>query len=358
MARIIGHLDMDAFFASVEERDHEWLKGLPVVVGADPLEGKGRGVVSTANYKAREYGIRSAMAISQAWRLSQRAKLSGKPSVIFVAPNMEHYREVSENIVSIVRNYVETIEQAGLDEVYLDLSFTGSYAKARKLCLALKKEIKDREKLTCSIGLGPNKLVAKIASDFQKPDGFTVVRRREVRSFLSPLPIRALPGVGPKTEYFFVQKGVKTIKDLQELSKYELINRFGKWGEDLYKKARGVDNSLLLQEKEVKSIGQQETFPKDTADSKAIFEKLKTICASIIDRANERGFSGFRTVVVTVRFADFETKSSSRTFKDPVFSENILLFEAMRLLVPFLDSRKNPIKRAIRLIGVRIEKLS
>lgn len=356
--RIIGHLDMDAFFAAVEERDHEWLRGLPVVVGADPQNGRGRGVVSTANYKAREYGIRSALPISQAWQFSEAAKKQGKPTAFFLGPNFERYIEVSQKIMEIIRSYSPSVEEASIDEAYFDLSHTGSYERAKETAQALKKEMVSRELLTASIGIGSNKLIAKIASDMQKPDGLTTVEEKDAEEFLEPLSIRKIPGIGPKTEILFQKLGVRQVHDLKKYSHEELVEMLGKWGSDLYEKIRGRDGSPIKEEEEdVKSIGEQETFPKDTLDPNFILERLSAICVSIVDRLTSEGFSGFRTAVVTVRFGDFETKSRSHTLAQATNKFDPLRFEAMKLLLPFLDSRENPRCKLIRLIGVRVEKL-
>jgi len=184
---IIGHLDLDAFFAAVEERDRPELRGQPLVVGADPEGGRGRGVVSTANYAARRYGIHSAMPISRAWKLSEAARRRGEPPVVFVPPRLSRYAEVSARVMAIVRRHVPLVEEAGIDEAYLDLSFAGNFAAAREICRTIKEQIKAEEHLTASIGVGPNKLIAKIASDFQKPDGLTVVTPEEAEAFLAGL---------------------------------------------------------------------------------------------------------------------------------------------------------------------------
>ena len=358
MIRIIGHLDMDAFFAAVEERDHEWLRGKPIVVGADPLEGMGRGVVSTANYLAREYGIHSAMPISKAWRLSEIAKTAGKPEAIFVGVNGKAYHETSERIMSIVRNHVDFMEQVSVDEAYMDLSFTQKFSAAQTIAENIQQEIFAAEQLTCSVGIGPNKLIAKIASDYRKPHGFTVVTKKEAEKFMAPMPIRNIPGIGPKTEQFFFQKGIHSVADLKKFTKEELEERIGKWGLDLYDKARGRDDSPVTEEHEIKSIGEQETFPKDTHDPQIIMPHLQRMCRDVLERLKKSDFQAFRTVVVTVRFENFETKTRSRTLARPESSKNALVFEAMRLLMPFLDSRENMNHRRIRLIGVRVEKLS
>ncbi len=211
--RLIGHLDMDAFFAAIEARDHPELTGKPVVVGADPKGGRGRGVVATANYAARRYGIHSAMPISQAWKASEAARRRGLPEAAFVRGSHRRYSEVSVRIMAILHQFAPVVEEASIDEAYFDLSFAGSVDAAMEICRQIKAEIKAREDLTASIGLGPNKLVAKIASDFQKPDGLTVVRAEEAEDFLAPLPVRKIPGIGPKTERFLAGMGVKTVQD-------------------------------------------------------------------------------------------------------------------------------------------------
>jgi nucleotidyltransferase/DNA polymerase involved in DNA repair len=198
--KIIAHLDMDAFFAAIEERDHPELAGVPLVVGAAPAAGKGRGVVSTANYAARKYGIHSAMPISQAWRRSEAAKSRGEPGVVFLTPNFPRYQEASRHIMELVRQYASLVEESSIDEAYLDLSFCTSFSQAAEICRRLKADIKAQVQLTASMGIGPNKLIAKIASDFQKPDGLTVVTEAAAEAFLEPLPVRQIPGIGPKTE--------------------------------------------------------------------------------------------------------------------------------------------------------------
>jgi nucleotidyltransferase/DNA polymerase involved in DNA repair len=355
--RLIGHLDMDAFFAAIEERDHPRLKGLPLVVGADPAGGQGRGVVSTANYKARAYGIHSAMPISRAWKLSEAARRRGQPAALFVRVNYRRYSEVSERIMALLRRFAPVVEEAGIDEAYFDLSHVGSFAAAREICRQIKAEIKARENLTASIGLGPNKLIAKIASDFQKPDGLTVVTPDQAEDFLAPLPVRKIPGIGPKTEKLLARLGVRTVQDLKRFSVAQLQEMFGKWGPELYERLRGRHESPLVTVWEPKSVGEQETFAKDTLDLPFIFQRLWVMCREVWQRLVTEGFKTFRTVVVTVRFADFDTKSRSHTLPEPSVSLRTLRFEAMKLLMPFLDQRENPKRKLIRLIGVRVEKL-
>ena len=190
-ARIIFHLDMDHFYTAVEERERLELKGKPVIVGADPKEGRGRGVVSTSNYEARKAGVRSGMPISRAWRLC--------PDAVYLPPNFPLYIKVSNEVMDIAKRYADKFEQWGIDEAFLDVSErVRDFDEAEALAREIKREILKEEKLTCSIGVGPNKLVAKVASDFQKPDGLTVVREEQVEAFLSPLPVRKLLWIGKK----------------------------------------------------------------------------------------------------------------------------------------------------------------
>lgn len=356
--RIIAHFDMDSFFASIEERDNPRFKGLPVVVGADPRDGSGRGVVSTANYKAREYGIHSAQPISVAWRLSETAKRQGKPAAIFMGVNMEKYANVSEKVMAMIQKHVPVIENAGIDEAYGDLSFVGSYAKAEVICKKIKSEIKKEEKLTISVGIAPNKLIAKIASGLKKPDGLTVIKENEAEEFLAPLSVRQIPGVGPKTEMLLQKKRIKLVKDLKQFGREELIEWLGKWGSDLYDKARGRDDSSVVEEYTSKSVGEEETFLEDSRDPGFVSERLLALGQAAFRRFKKSGFKSFKTITIKVRFSDFETKTHSYTLGKKASTLEVLQFEILRLLLPFLDRRKNPRKKAIRLIGVRLEKLS
>jgi len=355
--RIVGHLDMDAFFAAVEERDNPSLRGLPIVVGADPRAGKGRGVVSTANYQAREYGIHSALPISKAWKLSEAARRKGKPPVTFLPVRMERYVEVSSHVMEILRRFAFLVEQAGIDEAYFDLSSCESYTFAEDICRKVKGAIRDEEHLTASVGIGPNKLIAKIASALHKPDGLTVVREEDATAFLAPLSVRTIPGIGPKTEAELAKMGITLVRDLRRFSSEELHGMFGKRGLDLYEKSHGRDESPIEEEYEVKSVGEQETFAQDTRDSMFLVERLTTLCHDVINRLKAEGFSCLRTVVLTVRFADFETTSRAHTLPAPTSDLQVLQAEAIKLFMPFLDKQENPDGKLIRLIGVRVERL-
>lgn len=355
--RIIVHMDMDAFFAACEEARNPRLKGLPVVVGSDPLEGRGRGVVSTANYAARSYGIRSATPISKAWQLSEDARRRGKPPVIFMDVRFGLYGEISRRIRGYVQEVFPVIEQASVDEFYADASAYGAYGTVIEKCRELKQKIYENERLTASIGIAPNKLVAKMASEREKPDGLTVVRAEEVLEFLAPQEIRAIPGIGPKTEILLRGRGVCTIADLRKFSGAELVDLLGKHGADLYEKARGRNASPVKEREEARSIGEQETFERDTRDSVFVTERLSFLAGEVLRRMRQEGYEGFRTVVVTVRFEDFTTRTRSHTLPGPCSDLRELSFEAAKLMFPFFDLRENPRGMKIRLIGVRIEKL-
>lgn len=355
--RIIGHLDLDAFFASVEERDNPRFRGKPLVVGSDPMGGTGRGVVATANYAARKYGIFSAVPISRAWRFSEEARMRGEEPVIFVEGDHHRYGEVSGHVMDIIRAHVPLVEQASIDEAYFDLSFLGSFAEAERVCRKIKEDIREKEKITASVGIGPNKLIAKIASNHQKPDGLTVVRPENAEEFLEPMPMRVIPGIGPKTESMLRGHGIAAVRDAKKYSRDDLEELMGKWGIYLYDKIRGIDDAEVTEEYETKSIGEQETFLHDTKSAELIFGRVAHMCTHIIKRLKADGFSAFRTVVVTVRFSDFQTKTRSHTFPKSQRTAKALEMEAIRLILPFLDKRENPKKKLLRLIGVRIEKL-
>jgi nucleotidyltransferase/DNA polymerase involved in DNA repair len=297
------------------------------------------------------------MPITRAWRASENARRRGEPPVAFVRPRFRRYAEISQRIMALLRRHSPLVEEGGIDEAYFDLSFAGSYEEAAAICRKIKAEIQSQEQLTASVGLGPNKLLAKIASDFKKPDGLTIVTQEEAEAFLAPLPVRKIPGIGPKSEKFLARRGVAKVADLKKFSREELQDLFGKWGLALYDRVRGRHDSPLQEEYEPKSVGEQETFGQDTLEPTYIFERLWGMCRDVWRRLQDEGFRTYRTVVVTVRFADFQTYSRSYTLPYPAQSPRTLVFEAMKLLMPFLDRRENPKGKLIRLIGVRVEKI-
>ncbi len=355
--RIIAHVDMDAFYASVEAHHDPALHGKPVVVGADPKEGRGRGVVEAASYAARRYGIRAAMPISRAWKLSEVARRKGEEPVAFVHGHRRLYVEMSERVMAILAPAGDAFEEASIDEAYLDLSSLATLEAAVERAQTLKREIAERLGLTCSVGLGPNKLVAKIASDFRKPDGLTVVAPHEVQAFLDPMSIRVIPGIGPKTEAELNERGIRTVRDLRGLELAQLAEWFGRWGEDLHAKARGLSDSVVSNEWEPKSVGEQETFEVNTLDAAFILERVRALATEVFARLRRQGFRACRTVTITVRFAHFRTLTRAHTSREEIASDEALYAGAAQLFAPFFDARENPRGTKIRLIGVRAEKL-
>ena len=356
--RIIAHVDMDAFYAAVEERNHPELRGRPIVVGADPKGGAGRGVVTAASYAARKYGIRSALPISRAWRLAEAARRRGEPETVFVRDDRAAYREASERTMRLIAEGADAFEQGSIDEAYVELSSLGALDRAEVHARALKARILESEGLTCSVGVGPNKLVAKIASDYRKPDGLTVVAAADVPGFLAPMKVRVIPGVGPKTEAFLHERGMATVAELRELDPARLAEWFGKAGADLHRKAHGVSDDPVSSDWERKSVGEQETFEEDSLDPAFVLTRARALVAEVHRRFAADGFAAFRTVTVTVRFTGFLTVSRAHTGPAEWRTVEELETVTTRLLEPFFDARENPKGKKIRLIGVRVEKLA
>jgi len=303
--RIVFHLDMDQFFAAVEEREHPEFRGKPVIVGADPKGGKGRGVVSTCNYRARQFGVRSGMPISTAWRLC--------PDAVFRPVDYELYAKVSNEIMAMLRGYADKFEQWGIDEAFMDVSLrVKDFDEAEALALRIKRDILEREKLTCSIGISSNKLVAKIASDFHKPDGLTVVRGTEIQEFLAPLSARRLLWVGRKTGQKLAEMGIKTIGDLARYDPTVLVEAFGAMGTQLYLMAQGIDESEVEERGAVKSVSRDVTFEEDTDDFERVLDTLDSLSEDVYKDLSAQHFL-FKTVTVKVRYENFETHTRSRT---------------------------------------------
>jgi len=342
--RVIFHLDMDHFYTAVEERERPEIRGKPVIVGADPKAGKGRGVVSTSNYEARKAGVRSGMPISQAWRLCSEA--------VYLPPNFPLYIKVSGEIMDIARKYTDKFEQWGIDEAFLDVtSKVKDYAEAEALARKIKQEIKEKQSLTCSIGVGPNKLIAKIASDFQKPDGLTIVREEEVEKFLVPLPVRKLLWVGRKTEAKLKVLGVNTIGDLARYDPSALTSMFGVMGLQMHLMAKGIDRSEVEERTGVKSVSHETTFEEDTADSALILQALDALCVEV-QKATENQHLLFKTVTLKIRYENFETHTKSKTLPFLTNRLHDLQKITRELLSTYL--RKD---RKVRLIGVRVSSL-
>ncbi|MBI2549864.1 DNA polymerase IV [Candidatus Woesearchaeota archaeon] len=340
------HADLDAFYAAVEQREHpEWM-GKPVVVGADPKQGKGRGVCMTASYEARKFGIRSAMPISKAYKLC--------PTAIFTPPNFPLYTAASDAVMNILRSYSDKFEQVSIDEAFIDVSSKFSGRKKDEIesfAAAIKNEIGEKEKLSCSIGVASNKLVAKIASDFKKPDGLTIVELGKEKEFLSPLPVRKLIGVGEKTEIVLKEMGVITIGELALLPQELMLKEFGKSGLYLHEAANGIDDSEVEENYEIKSINRNTTFEEDTKDESLIFAAIDEMLEDAHNALTANNFC-CRTVGVRVRFEDFETHTKEKTLNEATADIGTIKSVAKKLLQPFFsDNRK------IRQVGIRLAHL-
>jgi len=342
---VIAHLDLDAFFAAVEQLDRPELRGLPVVVGGDP---KSRGVVSTASYEARRFGIRSAMSAAEAYRRC--------PKAIFVKPDMARYRERSRTVWGVVASLVERYEQVGIDEGYLDLAgLVREPSDARALLGAVQAAVRDATGLSCSLGCGTGKTVAKIASDHRKPGGIFVVAPGREAAFLAPLPLRTLPGIGPRGEQRLLAAGLATIGDLAAQDDEALAAlAMGKVGRDLRQRARGVDpRPVVVEASDPVTIGEETTFDHDLLDPLAMAAELTPIAENVFARVERNGFAA-RTVTTKLRYSDFAIVTRSRTLQSPVASAEALVGLAVELLEKALAARRAP----VRLLGVYVGKLA
>lgn len=339
MRRIL-HIDMDAFFSAVEQKRRPELVGKPVVVGGegDPTK---RGVVSTASYEARKFGIHSAMPLRTAHRLC--------PDAVFLPVDYEEYSRVSEEVKAILREFSPSIEDVGIDEAFLDISSIDR--PSEEIAREIKKRIKDETDLTCSIGIAPNKLLAKMASDMQKPDGLTILTEDDIRSRIWPLSVRKLWGVGPKTEAYLKEKGVQTIGDLASLSLDRLIEEFGEsYGNYLYEASKGIDESPLVTHWEPKSISRETTFQRDVDNWQVIAKTLADLTREVVTSMKEEGYQG-RTVTVKIRFNDFKTYTRAKTLGRHTDSEEEIRKAAFDCL------GRIELKKKVRLIGVRVSNL-
>ena len=346
MIRVIAHLDMDAFYASVEQRDNPALIGKPVIVGAPPTQ---RGVVCAASYEARKFGVRSAMPSITAKRLC--------PDGCFVRPRMDAYREESHRIMEIIASTGAIVEQMSVDEAYMDISAIcqsddadASLRLAVPLARELKARIKSERRLTATIGIAANKLLAKIASDHQKPDGLTLIPENEKVAFLRPLPVRTIYGVGKVTEQVLVKAGLETVGDLQDYPG-DLRALVGSFAGQLKAFAVGVDDRALELGDDIKSISGEETFLKDTDDRKILRACLKEQAADIEARLKHRRL-GAHTVQVKVRYGDFTTLTRQFTVEEP-------LTEAADVyrLACWLLGREKLVSRPLRLLGLGVSSL-
>jgi len=342
--RYIVHVDMDAFFASVEQHDHPEYAGRPVIVGADPKGGKGRGVVAACSYEARKFGIHSALPISAAYRRC--------PDAIFLPGDMPKYARISHEIFELLENFTPDIEPVSIDEAFMDI--TGSYhlfGTPEETCLKIKSAIKKRMGLTASIGMAPNKMTAKIASDIDKPNGLVIVDKKGILDFLHPLPVEKLWGIGEKTKQTLKNIGINTIGDLAHRDMQELTRVFGKHGEYAWRLARGIDPRSVEMTDIVKSISNEYTFEKDTGEDRRIRDVLMFLSEKVSRRLRKSDLKG-RTVTLKIRFADFKTYTRAVTLGTPTNFVDII-YENVAGKMESFDPGKNP----VRLVGVRVSNL-
>ncbi|MBI1842823.1 MAG: DNA polymerase IV [Verrucomicrobia bacterium] len=348
MHRVILHLDMDAFYASIEQRDNPLLQGKPVIVGAPPTQ---RGVVSAASYEARRFGVRSAMPSVTAARLC--------PKGVFIRPRMDAYREESRAIMSLVTAIAgERIQQVSVDEAYVDVSETcqadggdESLARAEPLARDLKSAIQDQRRLTATVGIAANKLLAKLASDYHKPDGLTLVRESEKVAFLRPLSVRVIHGVGQVTEQQLLAAGLKTVGDIQGYAG-DLRAIVGNWGPELRRFAMGEDDRPLDLSDEIKSISSETTFLRDTDDRPVLRASLKEQAAEIAAKL-EKNRLGAGTVQVKVRYSDFTTLTRQISVETPVSQSREIYRVGCWLL-----AHHKLVNRPLRLIGLGVSGLT
>lgn len=340
-SRHIIHVDMDAFYASIEMRDHPEWKGQPVVIAKHPKENYGHGVVATANYEARKYGIHSAMSASEAYKRC--------PHAIFCPGNRSYYQEVSRQVHAIFQRYTSIIEPVALDEAYLDV--TKNSKSPRQIAIEIQQSIYEELHLTCSAGVSYNKFLAKIASDYQKPSGLTIILPSQAQAFLKQLPISKFKGIGKKTLPLMKERGIETGQDLLELSEMELIHLFGKRGYDLYRKVRGIDDSPVKAQRERKSIGREHTHHPAILDESTLKQVILKECQSVSEQLKDKNLKSY-AVVLKWRYTNFESGSRQIQTNNGIQEVEALYDYAWQLWESIDD-----FKDGLRLVGVTATQL-
>ena len=341
--RIILHLDMDAFFASVEQLANPYLEGQPVIVSGDP---DGRSVVSTCSYEARPFGVRSGMPLRDALRRC--------PQAIVVQGNPQKYIHISAEIIRILQQYTPYVEPFSIDEAFFELRDGSSWEEAERMAKAIKTEIRRKFRLSGSVGIAKNKLLAKLASDLEKPDGLTILKEGEVIALFQRLPIRKLWGVGEKGEAAMRAIGVRTISDLQRFPRETLLQYFGVVGNYFYNACRGEDDTPLVyyfEDPDVKSMGNEYTLFRDSHEPAKLIGILRFLSEKVSRRLRRSGWKG-RTVTVKIRFQGFRTITRARTLGCEYDSEEVIYKEARSIFLENWDGRKK-----IRLLGVTVSHL-
>jgi DNA polymerase-4 len=337
--RWVGHADLDAFYAAVEERDHLEYRGRPVVIGALPGH---RGVAATANYRAREFGICSAMPISEAYRRC--------PDAVFLRPNMAKYAEVSREIFRILRTITPVVEPISVDEAYLDLTgLEKLFGPPETIGYEIKRRILEETGLTASVGIGPNRLIAKLGSEHQKPDGLTVVHPEQVQDFLAPMPVANLRGLGRQTQKVFSRLGITTIAQLRSIPTRYLVEHLGQnAAEKFHAQSLGLASSRVITARNRKSISKETTFGEDIEDRDTLHDVLRQLAADVAATARREDLAG-SVVTLKIRFTGFETHTRQHKLPVPTHDERVILREAWTL---FLNG--NLPNKPVRLIGVGI----
>jgi DNA polymerase IV len=337
--RKIIHIDMDAFYASIEQRDNPEYRGKPIAVGGGP-EGRG-GVVATASYEARKYGVRSAMPSKKALQLC--------PKVIFVKPRFEVYKQVSQKLREIFYRYTDIVEPLSLDEAYLDVTHDKqNIGSAIDIAKLIRQAIKDELQLTASAGISVNKFVAKIASDIHKPDGLTFIGPSKVQSFIEQLPVEKFFGVGKVTAEKMKKMGLQTGADLKKLTEAEMTKRFGKTGKFFFKIVRGIDDRPVQPDRETKSIGAEDTFPYDLTNLDEMEFELDKLTRTVHDRLLRYGLKG-RTITLKIKYHNFKSVTRSQSFAEGIDDKRLIADTAKHLLqTTELEDKK------IRLLGISL----
>jgi DNA polymerase IV len=338
--RTILHVDLDAFFAAVEQRDRPELRGLPVIVGGDP---RGRGVVSAASYEARRFGVHSAMSLAEAVRRC--------PDGVFLPVDGRRYQQASRDVMAVLRRFTPQVEPISIDEAFLDVSGSiALFGDGESIARRIKTMVRDDVGLTASVGVATTKLVAKIASDLRKPDGLVVVPSGDEAAFLEPLPIGRLWGVGEKTAAVLTDYGVRTIGDLAALAPDVLVRRFGKHGASLAHRARGVDDDPVHEGDPAKSVGHEHTFDHDTSDPEVIERTLLAMADGVAGRLRSAGVRA-STITVKVRDSSFRTFTRQRTLPVPTDLTEPIFETALALARPEVRGMR------VRLLGVSASNL-
>jgi DNA polymerase-4 len=344
-SRAVIHVDLDAFFVSVELKKKPELKNRPIIVGADGDPAK-RGVVSSASYDARSLGVVSGMSLKRAYRLC--------PQAVFLPVDFEAYEKASEKFMSILRDYSPLIESFGLDEGFVEIGASKGedpFPAAERIAKEIKGRIKDELGLTASVGIGPNKLLAKTACDLGKPDGFFVIHGKDIEAVLRDLPVQKIPGIGPKTEKRLKDLGVSTVGELSKLPLQYLQRNFGpNFGSILYEHSRGIDVSPVVPFHEPGSISREVTYEEDTGDPYIIKETLYGLTEDLTARLKGMGYKG-KSVTIKVRYANFRTNTISTAFSEATDSLNDIWAAAIKLL------ESVEYTKMVRLVGIKVSKL-